>query len=98
MCAATWTICLKLGASKINAALGALIITIVALVVNTSAVLALRAQGQEIALRREAVWLLAIAGVAASGVDIFGLLAYERGLRVSASLIIGATATVLVLI
>jgi multidrug transporter EmrE-like cation transporter len=31
-------------------------------------------------------------------VDIFGLLAYERGLRVTSSLIIGGTSTALVLL
>jgi uncharacterized membrane protein len=96
--AATWTICLKLGSTKIHAALGAMVISVVALLVNATALLAMRSQGQEIVFQREALWLLAIAGVAASGVDIFGLLAYERGLKVTASLIIGATATVLILV
>jgi uncharacterized membrane protein len=96
--AATWTICLKLGSTRINAALGAMVITGVALVVNSLAMLAMKAGGHDIVLRREAFWLLALAGVAASGVDIFGLLAYERGLRVTASFIIGGTSTVCVLL
>jgi uncharacterized membrane protein len=96
--AATWTICLKLGSTKINAALGAMVITAVAFLVNSVALLAMKAHGQEIVFSREAFWLLAIAGIGASGVDIFGLLAYERGLRVTASFIIGGTSTALVLV
>jgi drug/metabolite transporter (DMT)-like permease len=49
-------------------------------------------------LKQETFWLLAMAGIAAAGVDIFSLLAYERGLRVTSSFIIGGTATVLVLL
>jgi len=37
-------------------------------------------------------------GIAASGVDIFGLLAYERGLKVTSSFFIGGTSTLLVLL
>lgn len=78
--AATWTICLKLGSTRINAALGAMVITAVAFVVNSVAMLAMRSRGHEIALKQDAFWILAVAGVAAAGVDIFALLAYERGL------------------
>ena len=96
--AATWTICLKLGSTKINAALGAMVITAVAFMVNLVAMLTMRARGHEIALKPDAFWVLAGAGVAAAGVDIFALLAYERGLRVTSSLIIGGTSTALVLL
>jgi uncharacterized membrane protein len=96
--AATWTICLKLGSSKVNAALGAMIITGVAFLVNSMVMLSMKAHGHEIVLRGEAVWLLVIAGIAAAGIDIFGLLAYERGLRITSSIIIGGTSTALVLV
>jgi uncharacterized membrane protein len=96
--AATWTICLKLGSTKINAALGAMVISVVALLVNSAAMFTLRARGHEIVLTQKAFWLLAIAGIAAAGVDIFALLAYERGLRVTSSLIMGGTSTALVLL
>jgi drug/metabolite transporter (DMT)-like permease len=96
--AAAWTVCLKLGSTKISAALGAMVITSVAFVVNALALLVMRASGQEIVVSREGLWLLAIAGIAASGVDIFGLLAYERGLKVTSSFFIGGTSTVLVLL
>ena len=96
--AATWTLCLKLGSGKINAAFGAMVIAGVAFVFNASTVLVMRAHGHEIVVRQEAVWLLIIAGVAASGVDIFQLLAYEHGLRVTSSFLVGGTSTVLVLL
>ena len=96
--AATWTICLKLASTKITPALGALVITACALVVNSVVILATRANGQEIVFTREALWLMALAGLAAAGVDIFGLLAYERGLKVTSSFFIGGTSTVLVLL
>lgn len=96
--AATWTICLKLASTKMSAALGAMVITGVAFMVNALALLAMRAGGHEVVFSREGLWLLAIAGVAASGVDIFGLLAYERGLKVTSSFFIGGTSTILVLL
>jgi drug/metabolite transporter (DMT)-like permease len=96
--AAAWAVCLKLAGTRVNAALGAMVIAGFAFLVNTAAMLAMRASGHEIVLRRDAFVLLAVAGIAASGVDIFGLLAYERGLRVTSSLIIGGTSIALVLL
>ena len=96
--AAAWTISLKLGSARINPALGAMVISGAAFVVNAAATLMLKTQGHELVLRRDVFWLMAIAGVAASGVDIFGLLAYERGLRVTASLVISATSIALTLL
>ena len=96
--AATWTICLKLASSKITPALGALVITTGALLVNAVVIVVTRASGQEIVFTREALWLMALAGLAAAGVDIFGLLAYDRGLKVTSSFFMGGTSTVLVLL
>ena len=96
--AATWTICLKLASTKITPALGALVITVGALAVNSIVILATRASGHEIVWSREALWLMVLAGTAAAGVDIFGLLAYDRGLKVTSSFFIGGTSTVLVLL
>ncbi|MGH7400617.1 MAG: EamA family transporter [Candidatus Rokuibacteriota bacterium] len=96
--AATWTICVKFGSTNITAALGAMTITGAAFVVNGLALVIMRATGHEITFKPEAFWLLAIAGVAAAGVDTFALLAYERGLKVTSSLIISGTSTVLVLL
>ena len=96
--AATYTICVKLGASRIGAVLGALVITGVALLVNSLALLVMRAGGHELVVTRQGLWLLAAAGVAAAGVDIFSLLAYERGLRVTSSFLIGGTSTLVLLL
>ena len=97
--AATWTVCLKLGSSRISAVLGAMVITGVAFVVNSIALLGMRAGGHDVVLTREGLWLLAGRPVSPhSGVDIFGLLAYERGLRVTSSFLIGGTSTVVVLL
>ena len=96
--AATWTVCLKLASTKITPALGALVITTGALVINSLVLLATRASGHEIVFTREALWLTALAGVAAAGVDIFALLAYDRGLKVTSSFFIGGTSTLLVVL
>jgi uncharacterized membrane protein len=98
MSAATWTIGLKLGSTRISAALGAMVVTAVALVVNSVALLVMRSSGHEIVFSRQGFWLLALAGVAASGVDIFSLLAYERGLRVTSWFIIGGTSSAVVML
>lgn len=96
--AATWTVCLKLASTKITPALGALVITTGALLVNSLVLLATRTTGHEIVFTREALWLTALAGVAAAGVDIFALLAYDRGLKVTSSFFIGGTSTLLVVL
>ena len=96
--AATWTICLKLGSGKINAALGAMVIAGVAFLVNAATVLAMRASGHEIGRQAGGALAPGRGGIAASGVDIFQLLAYERGLPVTSSFIIGGTSTALVLL
>ena len=96
--AATWTICLKLGSARISAVLGAMVITGVAFVVDSAAMLVMKTHGHAIVFERNALWSLIAAGVAAAGVDVFALLAYERGLRVTSSLVIGGTSTALVLL
>jgi uncharacterized membrane protein len=96
--AATWTLCLKLGSTKVTAALGAIVVTSAAFVMNAIVLLTMRARGHEIVINSQALWLMAAAGVAAAGVDIFSLLAYERGLRISSSLIVGGTSTALILV
>jgi len=77
--AATWTICLKLGSARISAVVGAMVITSVALVVNSVVLTVMRAGGHQIVWSRDGVWLLVLAGIAASGVDVFtaGILLYQ---------------------
>ena len=96
--AATWTVCLKFAAPRISAALGAIVITGAALVANCVALLITRAHGHEIVFTREAIGLMVLAGVAAAGVDVLALVAYDRGLKVTSSFFIGGTSTVLVLL
>lgn len=96
--AATWTICLKLGSSLISAVLGAIVITGGALVINLVVLIIVRAGGHEIVFTRDGLWLLVAAGIAAAGVDVFGLLAYQHGLRVTSSFLIGGTSTLVVLL
>ena len=96
--AATWTICLRLGSSRISAVLGAIVITSGALVINTIVLIVMRAAGHEIAFTREGLWLLVGAGVAAAGVDLFGLFAFQHGLRVTSSFLIGGTSTLVVVL
>jgi drug/metabolite transporter (DMT)-like permease len=96
--AATWTICLKLGAGKVNAALGGMVVAAFAFAVNALALLLLRAKGHEVAFHAPSFWLLALAGVAAAGVDVFQLIAYGHGLRATSSFIIGGTSALIVLI
>jgi small multidrug resistance pump len=96
--AATWAICLKVGSTRTNAVLGAMVISGAAFLINAFATFVMKSSGQEIVFRREGFWLLVSAGIAAAGVDIFALLAYSHGLRITSSLIIGGTSTSLVLI
>ena len=96
--AATWTLCLKLGSTRVTAARGALVVTSGAFAMNVIVLLVMRGRGHEIVFDSGALWLMVVAGVAAAGVDIFSLLAYERGLRISSSLIVGGTSTALVMI
>lgn len=98
VCAATWTICLKLGSNRISAVLGAIVITSGALVVNTIVLIVMRGAGHEIAVTRDGFLLLAGAGIAAAGVDLFGLFAYQHGLRVTSSFLIGGTSTLVVVL
>jgi drug/metabolite transporter (DMT)-like permease len=96
--AATWTICLKLASSRVSAVLGAIVITSGALAVNLLVLATMKMGGRETVFVREDLWLLLAAGVAAAGVDLFGLLAYQHGLRVTSSFVIGGTSTLAVLL
>lgn len=96
--AATYTICLKLAAGRINPALGAMVVTGGAFLVNLALLLVMRARGAEVAVTSQSVPWLLIAGLAAAGVDLFGLLAYARGLEVTASFIVGGVHTGVILL
>jgi drug/metabolite transporter (DMT)-like permease len=96
--AGTWTICLKLASSRISVVVGAIVITSGALAVNLIVLLVMKAGGHQTVFTRESLWLLLAAGMAAASVDLFGLLAYQHGLRVTSSLVISGTSTLAVLL
>jgi uncharacterized membrane protein len=96
--AATYTTFLKLGSGAIHPALGAVIVTSAAAVVNGLVLLVAVTRGQGIAVTPRAAGLMVVVGVAAAGVDLFGLLAYSRGLKLSSSLISGGVYTSLILV
>jgi drug/metabolite transporter (DMT)-like permease len=70
----------------------------VAFLVNVTVMLSMRAAGTLIAFSSKSAWLLVVVGIAAAGVDLFMLLAYASGLRITSSLVIGGTSTVLILL
>ncbi len=96
--AATYTVFVKLASTSIHPVMGAIVVTLSALVVNVGMVLVLRARGQEILVTLEGAALLVVAGIAAAAIDVFSLLAYGRGLKVSSSLVITGAYTALVLL
>jgi drug/metabolite transporter (DMT)-like permease len=95
---ATYTVFSRLASPGIHPALGAAVITGVALLVNGVVVGSLWAAGRPIAASGRSVALLVVVGVAAACADLFVLSAYARGLPVTSSFVIGGTTTVLVLI
>jgi uncharacterized membrane protein len=96
--AATYTAFLKLGSGGIHPVLGSLIVTGSATIVNCLVLLVARAAGQPVAVTSRAAGMMVVVGVAASAVDIFGLLAYQSGLRLSSSLISTGVYTSLILL
>ena len=96
--AATWTICLKLASSRISAVVGAIVITTGALAANLIVLGVMKASGHQTVFSRDSLWLLLVAGTAAASVDLFGLLAYQHGLRVTSSFVISGSSTLAVLV
>lgn len=96
--AATWTICLKLASSRVSAVVGAIVITTGALAANLIVLGVMKAGGHQTVFSRESLWLLLAAGMAAASVDLFGLLAYQHGLRVTSSFVISGSSTLAVLL
>jgi drug/metabolite transporter (DMT)-like permease len=95
---ATYTVFLRLASPGIHPALGATIITGVALLVNASLTLTMKATGAPIPFTSKSVYLVVVVGVAAACADLFTLSAYARGLKITSSFMIGGTSTVLVLL
>ena len=88
---ASYAICLRLGAGSINPAIGALIISGVALPFTAIVFAVLRAWHPETMITTKGLSLMVLAGIAAASTTVFGLLAYARGFKLSSSPLITAT-------
>ncbi len=95
---ATYIIGARLGSSGTHPALGTAIITGIAFLLNVLLTLSIRVTGATIAFSMESAYSLVVVGIATACVNLFTLLAYAHGLRVTSSFVIGGTSTVLVLL
>jgi len=95
---ATYIVAARLGSSGTHRALGTAIITGVAFLINVVLTLSIRATGAPIGFSMASAYSLVVVGVATACVNLFTLLAYASGLRVTSSFVIGGTSTLLVLL
>jgi drug/metabolite transporter (DMT)-like permease len=95
---ATYSVFSRLGSAAVHPALGAVVVTGVAFVVNLAIALSLRAAGTPLTGSGGSLAFLVVVGAAAACADLFTLSAYASGLRVTSSFVIGGTSTVLVLL
>src|SRR5262249_39818803 len=66
--------------------------------INVGVTLSIRVTGAPVAFSTESAAFLIVVGVATACVNLFTLLAYASGLRVTSSFVIGGTSTILVLL
>src|ERR1700745_1113049 len=92
----SYALCLRLAAGSINPALGALIVAATALLFSFCVFIFPRGVASAASLRGAS--LMIIAGVAAAGTNIFLMLAYARGFKLSSSPVATATQMSLVLL
>ncbi len=95
---AAYIVAARLGSSGTHPVLGTAIVTGVAFLINLALTLSIRASGAPIAFSMNSAYSLVVVGVATACVNLFTLLAYASGLRVTSSFVIGGTSTVLVLL
>jgi uncharacterized membrane protein len=95
---AAYIVCARLASPGTHPVLGTAIITGIAFLVTGAATLSVRATGTPTALSMNGLYFLVVVGVATAGVNLFSLLAYASGLRVTSSFVIGGTSTALVLL
>jgi drug/metabolite transporter (DMT)-like permease len=95
---AVYTIFMRLAAAGVHPALGAMVVTGVAFLVNLAIVLILHTRGATFTASTASIALLAVVGAAAASADFFTLSAYASGLRATSSFVIAGTTTVLVLL
>ena len=85
-------------AAGTHPAVGTAIITGIACVTNVAVVLAIRVSGAPTPFSTASLRFLVVVGLATAAVNLFTLLAYASGLRVTSSFVIGGISTVLVLL
>lgn len=95
---AAYIIGLRLGSSGTHPALGTAIVTGIAFLINVVVTLSVRATGAPVTFSMTSGYCLLVVGVATACVNLFTLLAYANGLRVTSSFVIGGTSTILVLL
>ena len=95
---AAYIIGLRLGSSGTHPALGTAIVTGIAFLINAVVTLCVRATGAPVTFSMTSGYCLLVVGVATACVNLFTLLAYANGLRVTSSFVIGGTSTILVLL
>jgi drug/metabolite transporter (DMT)-like permease len=88
----------RLGSVGTHPALGTAIVTGIAFLINVALTLSLRASGAPVPFSIKSAYSLVVVGVATATVNLFTLLAYASGLRVTSSFVIGGTSTVLTLL
>jgi uncharacterized membrane protein len=81
---------LRLAGPGTHPVLGTAIVTGIAFLINLVATLWIRAGGTPTPVSMKALYFLTLVGVATAGANLFTLLAYANGLRVTSSFIIGA--------
>ena len=95
---ATYIVAARLGSSGTHPALGTAIVTGIAFLINVVLTLSIKATGASVGFSMASVYALVAVGVATACVNLFTLLAYASGLRVTSSFVIGGTSTLLVLL
>ena len=95
---ATYIVAARLGSSGTHPALGTAIVTGIAFLINVVLTLSIKATGASVGFSMASAYALVVVGVATACVNLFTLLAYASGLRVTSSFVIGGTSTLLVLL
>jgi drug/metabolite transporter (DMT)-like permease len=95
---ATYVIGIRLASSETHPVLGTALITGIAFLLNVVVTLAIKATGAPVSFSTKSVYFLLVVGIATAAVNLFTLLAYSSGLRVTSSFVIGGVSTILVLV
>ena len=95
---AAYIVGMRLAAPGTHPAVGTAIITGIACVINIAIVLVIRANGTPTPFSVTSLRFLLVIGLATATVNLFTLLAYASGLRVTSSFVIGGISSILVLL